>query len=79
MNDYFDGRTSFKVLTLYMGKNGVYDFHNVSNLKIVKASGDEDFTFNGRYLIFDCISQATGKKTHVILDYFVVFGISYED
>ena len=84
MNDYFDGKTSFKVLTLYMGKNGVYDFYNVSNLKIVKASGDEDdLTANGKYLSFDyvsrdCISQATGKITHVIFDCFVVFGISYE-
>lgn len=84
MNDYFDGKTSFKVLTLYMDKNGVYDFHNVSNFKIAKASGDEDFTVNGGYLSFDCvgqdcISQATGKITHVIFDYFAVFGISYED
>lgn len=77
MNDYFDGKTSFKVLTLYMGKNGIFHFHDVSNLKFVKAKEEDDFTVNGRYLIFDYVSP-TGRKNHGAFDCFVLFGVSYE-
>lgn len=76
--NYFEGKTSLKVLTLYMSKNGVYKFNDVSNLKVVKASGDEDFTVNGRYLSFDYVDQSTGRKNHGIFDIFVLFGMSYE-
>lgn len=78
MINCFDGNTSFKILTLYMGKNGIFQFHDVSNFKIVKAEGEDDFTVNGRYLSFDYVSQTTGRKSHGVFDCFVLFGASYE-
>lgn len=78
MTNFFDGKTSFKLLTLYMGKNGIFQFHDVNNLKIVKAKGEDDFTVNGRFLSFDYVSQTTGRKTHGVFDCFVLFGTSYE-
>lgn len=78
MINCFDGNTNFKILTLYMGKNGIFQFHDVSNLKFVKAKEEDDFTVNGRYLIFDYVSQTTGRKNHGVFDCFVLFGMSYE-
>lgn len=77
-DDKIDGKTSFKVLTLYMGKDETFQFHNVSNFKIVKTSADENFTVTGEYLSFDYVSQATGEKNHGVFDCFGLFGVSYE-
>lgn len=76
--DFFDGKTSFKVLTLYMQKNEPFKFHNVSNFKIVKNESDGDFVVAGEHLSFDYVSQATGEKNHCVFDCFGLFGVSYE-
>lgn len=75
--NFLDGNTSFKLLTLYMGKYGILQFHDVSNFKVVKAKVEDDFTVNGRYMSFDYVSQTTGKKTHGVFD-LILFGASYE-
>lgn len=84
-DDKIDGKTSFKVLTLYMDKNEPFQFRNVSDFKIVKTSTDENltvtdgnFTVTDEYLSFDYVSQATGEKNHAVFDCFGLFGVSYE-
>lgn len=78
----FKNKTSFKVLTLYIGKGETYQFRNVDNFKIVTTDsreGIEDgLAVDGKYLSFDYVSQATGEKNHAVLDCFGLFGVSYE-
>ena len=76
--NYFDGKTNFKVLTLYV-RDRTYQFHNVSNCKTIETDDDEECSFPSYHLSFDYVSQTTGRKNHCFFDCDFLVGMSYEE
>lgn len=74
----FDGKTSFKVLTLYL-RDQTYQFHNVSNCKTIETNNGEDYSFPEYHLSFDYVSQTTGRSNHGYFDCDCLVGVSYEE
>lgn len=76
--NYFDGKTSFKVLTLYL-IDQTYQFHDVSNCKTIETNNGEDCSFSNCHLSFDYVSQTTGRSNHGCFDCGYLVGVSYEE
>lgn len=76
--NYFDDKTNFKVLTLYL-RDKTYQFHNVSNCKTIETNYDKEYSFPSYHLSFDYVSQKTGRINHGAFDCDYLVGVSYEE
>ena len=76
--NYFDGKTNFKVLTLYL-RDQTYQFHNVSSCKTIETNDGEEYFLPSYHLSFDYVSQTTGRTNHGVFDCDYLVGVSYEE